>query len=80
MSASLSWQMGKNVRDETFKSYSNGKKDVEQMKEWEKLHHDGKNSYRKSQRSSKLFCIGRGSTDIINSGGTNQHVTSGQDC
>lgn len=48
MPVSLSWQMGKNVRDETFKSYSNGKKDVEQMKEWEKLHHDGKSSYRKS--------------------------------
>lgn len=75
MSASCSWQVGKNVRDDPVKSYSSGKKDVEQMKEWAKLHHEGKNSCRKSYRSSKPFCTGRGSTDIINNGGTNQHVT-----
>lgn len=46
MAASLRQQVGKNDRDETFKSYSNGKKGVEQMRGWEKLHHNGKNNYR----------------------------------
>lgn len=48
MAAGLRQQVGKSGRDETFESYSNGKRDVEQMRGWEKIHHNGKSNYRES--------------------------------
>ena len=69
--------MGKNDRDETFVSYSNGKEDVEQ---------DGK-SYiimekitTEKTKEVENFCTGRESAEIRSSDGANQSVTSGQDC
>jgi len=48
MAANPRQQMGKNGRDDTFKTSSNGKKGVEQIRGWEKLHHNRQNNQKES--------------------------------